>query len=347
MVRVALITGVTGQDGSYLAELLLMKGYTVYGVIRRHSSIQTEGLDHIFDRLNLIYGDMTDQTSLFNAFHTIVSREAKAMERLEVYNLAAQSHVNVSFDMPEYTSQADAIGVLRLLEVIQQQDDDVRAKIRFFQASTSELYGEVAETPQNETTPFKPRNPYAVAKQYGYSMVNVYRDAYGMYACNGILFNHTSPRRGEAFVERKISIGVAKLMTGKAVEPMKLGNLDTARDMGHARDYVEGMWLMLQQERGGDYVLATGDVMTVRQMVELAFSVYGKTVTWTGNGTNENGYCDDRLVVVVDPKYYRPSEMGVLRGDARKARREIGWMPRCGMEDTLRELFEYDKATHQ
>lgn len=346
MVRVAFITGITGQDGSYLAELLLMKGYSVYGIIRRHSSIHTERLNHICDRLSLVYGDMTDQTSLFNAFHTLLSRERSQMERLEVYNLAAQSHVKVSFDVPENTAQTDAIGVLRLLEVIQQLDDDVRHKVRFYQASTSELYGDVVESPQNENTQFNPQSPYAIAKLYGFHMVRLYRESYGIYACNGILFNHTSPRRGETFVERKISLGVGKIMMTEPscdTLPLRLGNLNASRDMGHARDYVEGMWLMLQQDKPDDFVLATGDVMTVREMVELAFDVYGKKIEWVGSGKDEKGYCDGKLVVSVDPKYYRPAEVIFLLGDASKARRVLGWMPRGDMQTTLRDVFEYDK----
>lgn len=343
MTRVALITGITGQDGSYLAEFLLKKGYVVYGIIRRHSSIHTERLNHIFNRLNLIYGDVTDQTSLFNAFHTVLSREGEErIERLEVYNLAAQSHVKVSFDVPEYTAQTDALGVLRLLEVIQQLGDNVRDKVRFYQASTSELFGDVVEIPQTEDTPFNPQSPYAIAKLYGFHTVCNYRSSYGLYACNGILFNHTSPRRGETFVERKISIGVGKLMTGKSDKVLRLGNLDACRDIGHARDYVEGMWLMLQQDSPRDYVLATGETMTVREMVSLAFEHYGSKVRWEGSGVEEKGYCDDILVVAVDPKYYRPSEVRFLQGNATKARVELGWMPRMSMRDTLFDVFKHD-----
>lgn len=343
MTRVALITGITGQDGSYLAEFLLGKGYVVYGIIRRHSSVHTERLSHIFAKLNLIYGDMTDQTSLFNAFHTLMGREGGHMERLEVYNLAAQSHVKVSFDVPEYTAQTDALGVLRLLEVIQQLDDATRAKVRFYQASTSELFGDVVETPQSEATPFNPQSPYAIAKLYGHHTVRNYRDSYGLYACNGILFNHTSPRRGETFVERKISIGVSRLMSGVSSDVIRLGNLDACRDIGHAADYVEGMWLMLQQDKPCDYVLATGDTMSVRQMVELAFGVHGKTVRWEGSGEDEKGYCDDVLVISVDPKHYRPSEVQFLLGNAGKARQELNWMPRRGMRDTLLNVFTHDR----
>ena len=344
MTRVALITGITGQDGSYLAELLLEKGYIVYGIIRRHSSIYTERLDHIFHRLKLIYGDVTDQTSLFNAFHNIISKEGEEnIERLEVYNLAAQSHVKVSFEVPEYTAQTDALGVLRILEVICQLKFSVREKVRFYQASTSELFGDVVEIPQTEETPFNPQSPYAIAKLYGFYTVRNYRDSYGVYACNGILFNHTSPRRGETFVERKISIGVGELMTGKSSNAMRLGNIDACRDIGHAKDYVEGMWRMLQQDRPRDYVLATGETMTVREMVDLAFEHYGSTIRWEGTGVEEKGYLGDRLVVYVDPRYYRPSEVRFLQGDASKAMREIGWEPKMNMRESLLDVFENDK----
>ena len=344
MTRVALITGITGQDGSYLAELLLEKGYVVYGIIRRHSSIHTERLDHIFYKLKLIYGDVTDQTSLFNAFHNIISKEGEEhIERLEVYNLAAQSHVKVSFEVPEYTAQTDALGVLRMLEVIHQLKYSVREKVRFYQASTSELFGDVVETPQTEDTPFNPQSPYAIAKLYGFYTVRNYRDSYGLFACNGILFNHTSPRRGETFVERKISIGVGELMTGKSSNVLRLGNLDACRDIGHAKDYVEGMWRMLQQDRPRDYVLATGETMTVREMVDLAFEHYGRTIRWEGTGVEEKGYLGDRLVVYVDPRYYRPSEVKFLQGHAAKARREIGWKPKMNMRESLLDVFENDK----
>ena len=344
MTRVALITGITGQDGSYLAELLLEKGYAVYGIIRRHSSIHTERIDHIFHKLNLIYGDVTDQTSLFNAFHNIINKEGECnIERLEVYNLAAQSHVKVSFEVPEYTAQTDALGVLRLLEVIQQLKHSVKENVRFYQASTSELFGDVLEIPQTEDTPFNPQSPYAIAKLYGFHTVRNYRNSYGLYACNGILFNHTSPRRGETFVERKISIGVGELMTGKSSNALRLGNLDAWRDIGHAKDYVEGMWRMLQQDKPCDYVLATGESMTVRDMVDLAFEHYGRKIRWEGSGVNEKGYIGDRLMVYVDSKYYRPSEVRFLQGDAARAKDEIGWEPKMNMRETLLDVFESDK----
>lgn len=349
MTKVALITGITGQDGSYLAEFLLMKGYHVYGIIRRHSSIHTERIDHIYNKLHLIYGDMTDQTSLFNAFHTILAREGgkDSFERLEVYNLAAQSHVKVSFEVPEYTAQTDALGTLRLLEVIHQLN--MGDKVRFYQASTSELFGDVLETPQTETTPFNPQSPYAVAKMYGFYIVKNYREREGgLYACNGILFNHTSPRRGETFVERKISIAVGKMMSRgldncEKGDILRLGNMNASRDIGHARDYVEGMWMMLQRDKPDDFVLATGKTMTVREMVELAFEVHGKRIEWEGEGVDEKGYCEGKLVVEIDPKYYRPAEVNFLLGNAAKANTVLGWKPKMDMRETLRDVFVSDK----
>lgn len=351
MVRVALITGITGQDGSYLAELLLDKGYHVYGLVRRHSSIHTERIDHIYKRLRLIYGDMTDQTSLFNAFHTIIRNESgdnSDFERLEVYNLAAQSHVKVSFEVPEYTAQTDALGTLRLLEVIHQLN--LGEKVRFYQASTSELFGEVLEIPQTETTPLNPKSPYAVAKMYAFYIVKNYREREGgLFACNGILFNHTSPRRGETFVERKISIAVSN-MFAHGIENcdnsniLRLGNINASRDIGHARDYVEGMWMMLQHDKPDDFVLATGETMTVREMVEIAFEVYGKRIEWRGEGVDEKGYCDDVLVVEIDQNYFRPAEVNFLLGDATKANEVLGWKPKMDMYATLRDVFENEKV---
>lgn len=347
MTRLALITGITGQDGSYLAELLLSKDYRVYGIIRRHSSIHTERIDHIYDKLRLIYGDMTDQTSLFNAFHTILAENKDGFERLEVYNLAAQSHVKVSFEVPEYTAQTDALGTLRLLEVIHQLN--LGDKVRFYQASTSELFGDVLESPQTETTPFNPQSPYAVAKMYAFYIVKNYRERDGgLFACNGILFNHTSPRRGETFVERKISIAVSN-MFARGIENcdnngiLRLGNINASRDIGHARDYVEGMWMMLQRDKPDDFVLATGETMTVREMVEIAFEVHGKRIEWRGEGVDEKGYCDDVLVVEIDPKYYRPAEVNFLLGNAKKANDILGWKPKMVMNATLKDVFESDR----
>lgn len=340
--RLALITGITGQDGSYLAELLLGKQYKVYGLVRRHSSINTKRIDHLYDNqdLKLVYGDMTDQTSLFNVFNTIYDENMdNSFERLEVYNLAAQSHVKVSFEVPEYTGQTDALGVLRLLEVIRHSQH--RDKIRFYQASTSELFGEVLETPQTERTPFNPRSPYAVAKQYGYNIVKNYRESYGLFACNGILFNHTSPRRGETFVERKISIAVGKIAAG-VIDSFNLGNLNACRDIGHARDYVHGMWLMLQQETPKDYVLSTGITKSIREIVEEAFSVVGLNIVWEGEGVNEVGKIDGRTVVKVSSKYFRPAEVDLLLGDASKAKNELGWEPTIMFEEIIRELVRHD-----
>jgi len=340
--RLALITGITGQDGSYLAELLLAKNYVVYGLVRRHSSINTKRIDHLYrnSNLRLVYGDMTDQTSLFNLFNTIFSENKETeFERLEVYNLAAQSHVKVSFEVPEYTGQTDALGVLRLLEVI--RNSQYRDKIRFYQASTSELFGEVLETPQTENTPFNPRSPYAVAKQYGYHIVKNYRESYGIFACNGILFNHTSPRRGETFVERKISIAVGKIAAGIS-NCLYLGNLNACRDIGHARDYVYGMWLMLQQEFPQDYVLATGVTKSVRQIVETAFDVVDLHIQWEGEGVNEVGKIDGRIIVKVSPKYFRPAEVDLLLGDASKAKNELGWEPTISFEEIMNELVQHD-----
>lgn len=343
MAKIALITGITGQDGSYLAELLLDKGYSVYGIIRRHSSIHTERIDHIYSKLKLFYGDMTDQTSLFNTFHKILENEPKDFERFEIYNLAAQSHVKVSFDVPEYTAQTDAIGTLRILEVIRQLN--LGHRIRFYQASTSELFGDVLETPQTEKTPFNPMSPYAVAKMYGYYIVKNYRDSYGIYACNGILFNHTSPRRGETFVEKKISLAVGKMITTEDfTKPLKLGNLNACRDIGYAPDYVEGMWRMLQQDKPDDFVLATGETMTIREIVEEAFKVGGLQIDWVGEGVNEKGYCKGMLVVEVDARYYRPAEVNFLLGNAKKAEEKLCWKPKNNMRDTLNILFCSDSA---
>jgi GDPmannose 4,6-dehydratase len=338
--RLALITGITGQDGSYLAEFLLEKGYAVYGVIRRHSSIHTERIDHIYERLRLLYGDMTDQTSLQNVFSRIFEEQGRDFEVLEVYNLAAQSHVKVSFEVPEYTGQVDALGTLRMLEII--RGSGLGHKIRFYQASTSELYGAVLETPQCETTPFNPQSPYAVAKMYGFWIVKNYRESYGLFACNGILFNHTSPRRGETFVCRKITLGVAAYATAATKPVLRLGNLNAKRDLGHARDYIEGMWLMLQRESPVDYVLSTGEMYSIRELVQMAFVAIGKTVVWEGEGLAEVGKVDGEVVVSVDPKYFRPAEVELLLGDSSKARTELGWVPRYTTVEIIREMVEAD-----
>lgn len=340
MTNLALITGITGQDGSYLAEFLLEKGYTVYGIIRRHSSIHTERIDHIYDQLRLVYGDMTDQTSLQNVFSRIFEEQGRDFDILEVYNLAAQSHVKVSFDVPEYTGQVDALGTLRMLEIIRASG--LGHKIRFYQASTSELFGDVLETPQRETTPFNPQSPYAVAKMYGFWIVKNYRASYGLFACNGILFNHTSPRRGETFVCRKITLGVAAWVKRGSV--LSLGNLNAKRDLGHARDYIEGMWMMLQGAKPVDYVLSTGEMYSIREIVQMAFGAIGKMVEWEGEGVDEVGKVDGAVVVRVDPKYFRPAEVELLLGDSTKVRTELGWAPRYSTAEIIKEMVEADIA---
>ena len=320
---VALITGITGQDGAYLAELLLAKGYRVHGVRRRSSSFNTGRVEHMYQDLHdrdlrfvMHYGDVTDATNLI--------RIVQETQPQEIYNLAAQSHVKVSFETPEYTAQADALGPLRLLEAIRILKMEQR--VRFYQASTSELYGNAGETPQRETTPFQPRSPYAAAKLYGYWITVNYRQAYGMHASNGVLFNHESPTRGETFVTRKISRAVAAIELGLQ-DKLYLGNLDARRDWGHARDFVRGMWLMLQQAKPDDYVLATGRAHAVREFVERAFAHVGRPICWRGAGAEEQGVeaASGRVLVEIDPRYYRPTEVDVLVGDASKARRQLGW----------------------
>ena len=337
--RVALITGVTGQDGSYLAEFLLEKGYEVHGIKRRASSFNTERVDHIYEdpherqrRFILHYGDMTDSTNLI--------RILQEVRPDELYNLAAQSHVAVSFEEPEYTANADAVGALRLLEAVRILK--LERKTRFYQASTSELYGLVQETPQRETTPFYPRSPYAVAKLYAYWITVNYREAYGIYACNGILFNHESPRRGETFVTRKITRALARIKLGLQ-DCLYLGNLNALRDWGHAKDYVEMQWLMLQQSKPSDYVIATGRQFSVRQFVEVAAIELGMQITWQGRGIEEHGI-DQRgqTVVRVDPRYFRPTEVETLLGDPTKAHTELGWKPKISFEAMVQEMIRED-----
>ena len=345
--KVALITGVTGQDGAYLAELLIGKGYVVHGIKRRSSSLNTARVDHLYQdphvgdlNFRLHYGDMTDATNLI--------RLLQETRPNEIYNLAAQSHVAVSFETPEYTANADALGTLRLLEAMRilQLGDQAR----FYQASTSELFGKAQETPQRETTPFYPRSPYGVAKLYAYWITVNYREAYDLHASNGILFNHESPIRGETFVTRKITRGVAAIELGLE-EVLHLGNLEAKRDWGHARDYVEGMWLILQQERPDDYVLATGESHTVREFVELAFAQVGRRVAWHGEGTDEQGVDakSGQVLVRVDPRYFRPTEVDELIGDPAKARRVLGWQHRTSFADLVREMVEEDlkSMTHE
>jgi GDPmannose 4,6-dehydratase len=340
MKKVALVTGVTGQDGAYLSELLLAKGYEVHGIKRRSSMFNTDRIDHLYRDQHekdvnffLHYGDMTDSTNLI--------RLVKEIQPDEIYNLAAQSHVMVSFETPEYTANADATGALRLLEAIRILG--MEKKTRFYQASTSELYGKVMEVPQSETTPFYPRSPYAVAKLYAFWITKNYREAYGMYACNGILFNHESPLRGETFVTRKITRAVARIKLGMQSKVF-LGNLDAKRDWGHAKDYVEGMWLMMQQKEADDFVLATGETYPVRYFIEKAFSEVGIEVEWKGEGVNEKGYnkANGDIIVEVDPKYFRPTEVDLLVGDPSKAHRELGWKHRYSLDELIKEMVEGD-----
>jgi GDPmannose 4,6-dehydratase len=340
MSKIALITGITGQDGSYLSELLLEKEYIVYGIIRRHSSINTKRIDHIYHKLKLIYGDMTDQTSLTNVFNQII-RDNPSLVSLEVYNLAAQSHVKVSFEVPEYTGQVDALGTLRLLETIMKSG--IKDKIRFYQASTSELYGDVLETPQTEKTPFNPQSPYAIAKLYSYWIVKNYRESYRLFACNGILFNHTSPRRGETFVCRKITIAAAAIKKNKQ-ECLYLGNINSKRDLGHARDYVYGMWLMLQNDKPIDYVLSMNKTYSIRQIVEISFKYAGFQILWRGEGLNEEGYDMNtgKVLIKINPKYFRPSDVELLLGDSSKVRQELGWETKYTTEHILHEMIEND-----
>ncbi len=338
--KVALITGVTGQDGAYLSELLLSKGYIVHGVKRRSSSLNTGRIDHLYQdihekdlRFQLHYGDLTDSTNLI--------RIVQETQPDEIYNLAAQSHVQVSFETPEYTANADAIGTLRLLEAIRILK--LEQKTRFYQASTSELYGKVQETPQKETTPFYPRSPYAAAKLYAYWITVNYREAYGIHASNGILFNHESPIRGETFVTRKITRAVAAIHHGKQ-DCLYLGNLDSLRDWGHARDYVEGMWRMLQQDVADDYVLATGEMHTVREFVEKSFAHIGVSIVWSGTGVDEVGRCgaSGRELVKVDPRYFRPTEVDLLLGDPSKAKEKLGWKHTTPFAELVRDMMESD-----
>jgi GDPmannose 4,6-dehydratase len=339
--KVALITGITGQDGAYLTDLLLAQGYIVHGIKRRSSSINTDRIDYLYRdrhemgvRFFLHYGDMTDGAAL--------TRLLNEVRPTEIYNLAAQSHVQVSFETPEYTANTDALGTLRLLEAIRLLKMEDR--VRFYQASTSELFGKVHETPQREATPFYPRSPYAVAKLYAYWITVNYREAYGIHASNGILFNHESPIRGETFVTRKITRAVAAIESGKQRQ-LYLGNLDAKRDWGHARDYVEGMWLILQQDKPDDYVLATGQTHTVREFVELAFNQIGRPIAWRGKGARETGCCrrTGEVLVALDPAYRRPTEVDLLLGDPAKAREKLGWKHRTSFEQLVAEMVEADR----
>jgi GDPmannose 4,6-dehydratase len=340
MTKTALITGVTGQDGAYLAELLLTKGYAVHGIKRRTSLFNTDRIDHLYrdphddnSAFKLHYGDLTDSSSLI--------RIVEQVQPDEIYNLAAQSHVAVSFEEPEYTANSDALGALRILEAMRITKLDQKA--RFYQASTSELYGLVQEVPQKETTPFYPRSPYAVAKLYAYWITVNYREAYGMYACNGILFNHESPVRGETFVTRKITRAVARIKLGLQ-ERLYLGNLDALRDWGHARDYVEMQWLMLQQEQPEDFVIATGEQHSVREFVNLSAAEIGIKIRWEGKGIDEKGYdaTSGKCIVAVDPRYFRPAEVDTLLGDPSKAKNKLGWVPKTSFQSLVTEMMQED-----
>ena len=333
MTKRALITGITGQDGSYLAEFLLEQGYEVFGLVRRTSTVNFSRIDHIQDRLNLIPGDMLDQTSLQLAL--------QECQPDEVYNLAAQSFVQTSWTQPVFTGDVTALGVTRLLEAIRILG--LEKKTRFYQASTSELYGLVRETPQRETTPFYPRSPYGVAKLYAYWITVNYREAYGLYACNGILFNHESPRRGETFVTRKITRGLANISQGLE-DCLYMGNLDALRDWGHAKDYVRMQWLMLQQQQAQDFVIATGQQYSVRQFIEWTAAELGIELRWQGQGTDEVGLWNGRPVVRIDPRYFRPSEVESLLGDATKAREELGWVPEITARQMCAEMVASDLA---
>mmetsp|Transcript_7232 Transcript_7232/g.9425 ORF Transcript_7232/g.9425 Transcript_7232/m.9425 type:complete len:365 (-) Transcript_7232:79-1173(-) len=343
--RIALITGITGQDGSYLTELLLLKGYVVHGIVRRSSSFNTGRIDHLYrDRhetgvkLFLHYGDLCDATNLISLISSIRPEE--------IYNLGAMSHVKVSFDMPEYTADADGLGVLRMLDAVRAAG--MEKKVRFYQASTSELYGLVQEVPQSETTPFYPRSPYAVAKQYAFWILVNYREAYGMHLTNGILFNHESPRRGRTFVTRKITAAVAAI-TEKKQNTIFLGNIDSKRDWGHARDYVEGMWRMLQQDVAEDYVLATGETHTVREFIEKAFKIVGITIAWKGefgtvDETGVDAADESRVLVKIDAEYFRPTEVDLLLGDPTKAKEKLGWTSSTPFDELVKEMVEADLA---
>ena len=338
MSKIALISGITGQDGSYLAELLLSKGYEVHGIVRRSSSLNRERIDHLtsdknilHERLKLHYGDLTDSSNL--------NRILEKTEPDEIYNLAAQSHVQVSFEIPEYSAEVDALGTLRLLDAMRE----TKVKSRLYQASTSELFGKVQEIPQTEKTPFYPRSPYAVAKLYAYWIVRNYREAYDIFACNGILFNHESERRGESFVTRKISITVAEIILGLK-DKLYLGNLDSKRDWGYAPEFVEGMWRILQADKPDDYILATNETHTVREFIEESFKFFGEEINWKGTGVDEKGFLKSthNQVVAIDPRYYRPTEVDILIGDYSKAKQILGWEPKTKFKELVQIMNKYD-----
>jgi len=344
-MKIALITGITGQDGSYLAELLDSKGYIIYGIIRRNSNINTKRINHLYkyesDKLILKYGDLTDKSCIVNVLNTIQKKYGKKIEVLEFYNLAAMSHVAISYEIPDYTTQVNSVGVLNILEAI--KISPLKSKIKFYQASTSELYGDTNMIPQNEKTPFNPNSPYSISKLYAYHLTNSYKNAYDIFACNGILFNHESPRRGHNFVTRKITCGVANIISGKS-NCIYLGNLDSKRDWGHAKDYVMGMWLMLQQNKPDNYILATGRQYNIRQFVEKTFSKIGKIIGWEGDGLNEIGKDKDsgKIYIKIHPKYFRPNEVGNLLGDSTKAKNILGWKCNYDIDDLIKEMLISD-----
>ncbi len=339
---IGLITGITGQDGSYLAELLLEKEYQVWGIIRRASAFNTERIDHLKKNPNLTlkYGDLTDSSNMLHILFQI-KNEYPNLERLEIYNLGAMSHVKVSFEMPEYSAEADGTGVLRLLEAV--RSSGLMDKTRFYQASTSELYGKVQEIPQKETTPFYPRSPYGVAKLYGFWITKNYRESYNMFACNGILFNHESPRRGPTFVTRKITLGLNKILKGET-DRLVMGNLDSLRDWGHAKDYVEGMWRILQTNQPNDYVLSTNEMHSVREFIEKSFSLRGFQIAWKGEGVSEIGYdmITGKELIFVSERYFRPAEVEQLLGDSTKARTTLNWKPKYTFDDLVKEMVDKD-----
>ena len=342
MCKVALVTGITGQDGSYLAEILLEKEYDVWGIIRRSSNINTSRIEHIFSKLILRYGDLTDSTNLLNILAEISGKYQNNLDVLEIYNLGAMSHVKVSFEMPEYTCNVDGTGTLRILEAIRSCNIP-NNKVKFYQASTSELYGKVVEVPQKETTPFYPRSPYGIAKLYGYWITKNSREAYDMYACSGILFNHESPRRAHNFVTRKITIGLGKILRGEQ-DRLVLGNLTSLRDWGHAKDYAMGMWMILQNDTPCDYVLSTNEYHSVKEFVEKAFKLKGFDIAWKGEGLEEVGYDKNtgRELIFVSDKYFRPTEVDELLGDSTKARTELGWVPQYSFDDLVKEMVKED-----
>lgn len=332
MVKKAFVTGITGQDGSYLAELLLSKGYEVHGMLRRVSVFNTERIDHIFDKITLHHGDVTDSSNINHLLGNIKPDE--------IYNLSAQSHVQVSFEVPEYTAQVDALGTLRILDAMRLHCPEAK----FYQASTSELFGKVQEIPQSETTPFYPRSPYGVAKIYGFWIIKNFREAYKLFACNGILFNHESERRGKTFVTRKITVGLCKVAAGK-IQTLKLGNLNSKRDWGYAPEYVEGMWRMLQQDVAEDYVLATGKTYSIREFAEKAAKHVGFDLVWEGKDVDEKGIDkkSGKVIIEVDPKYFRPTEVDLLQGNAAKAKKNLGWETKTDIDGLVKIMMDYDK----